>query len=59
MELSWLVGSSGSGKSTFLNMMGGLDTPTGEEAIVDQKRIQELSDDELTVFRRRRLNMLL
>lgn len=57
-EFVAIVGSSGSGKSTFLNMVGGLDTPTGGEVIVDQKRIQELSDDELTVFRRRKIGFI-
>ena len=44
-EFVAIVGSSGSGKTTFLNMVGGLDVPTGGEIIVDQKKIQELSDD--------------
>lgn len=53
-----IVGSSGSGKTTFLNMVGGLDVPTSGEIIVDQKKIQELSDDELTVFRRRKIGFI-
>lgn len=53
-----VVGSSGSGKTTFLNMVGGLDIPTSGEIIVDQKKIQELSDDELTVFRRRKIGFI-
>lgn len=57
-EFVAIVGSSGSGKSTFLNMAGGLDTPTSGEIIVDQKKIQELSDDELTVFRRRKIGFI-
>ena len=52
------VGSSGSGKTTFLNMVGGLDVPTDGEIIVDQKKIQELSDDALTVFRRRKIGFI-
>ena len=39
-------------------MVGGLDVPTGGEIIVDQKKIQELSDDELTVFRRRKIGFI-
>lgn len=54
-EFVAIVGSSGSGKTTFLNMVGGLDVPTSGKIIVDQKKIQELSDDELTVFRRRKI----
>lgn len=57
-EFVAIVGSSGSGKSTFLNMIGGLDVPTSGEVIVDQKRLQELSDDELTVFRRRKIGFV-
>lgn len=57
-EFVAIVGSSGSGKTTFLNMVGGLDVSTGGEIIVDQKKIQELSDDELTVFRRRKIGFI-
>lgn len=39
-------------------MVGGLDVPTGGEIIVDQKKIRELSDDELTVFRRRKIGFI-
>ena len=38
-EFVAIVGSSGSGKTTFLNMVGGLDVPTSGEIIVDQKKI--------------------
>lgn len=57
-EFVAVVGSSGSGKTTFLNMVGGLDVPTSGEIIVDQKKIQELSDDELTIFRRRKIGFI-
>lgn len=57
-EFVAVVGTSGSGKSTFLNMAGGLDVPTSGEVIVDQKKLQELSDDELTVFRRRKIGFI-
>ncbi len=57
-EFVAIVGSSGSGKTTFLNMVGGLDVPTKGEIIVDRKKIQELSDDELTVFRRRKIGFI-
>ena len=57
-EFVAVVGSSGSGKTTFLNMVGGLDVPTDGEIIVDQKKIQELSDDALTVFRRRKIGFI-
>ncbi len=57
-EFVAVVGSSGSGKSTFLHMVGGLDVPTSGEVIVDQKNLRELSDDELTVFRRRKIGFV-
>lgn len=57
-EFVAVVGTSGSGKSTFLNMAGGLDVPTEGEVIVDCKKLQELSDDELTVFRRRKIGFI-
>lgn len=38
-EFTAIVGTSGSGKSTFLNMAGGLDVPTGGEVIVDGKNL--------------------
>lgn len=57
-EFAAIVGSSGSGKSTFLNMVGGLDIPTGGEVTVDGRKLQELSDDELTVFRRRKIGFI-
>ncbi len=40
-EFVAIVGTSGSGKSTFLNMAGGLDVPTSGEIIVDQRGLQE------------------
>ena len=57
-EFAAIVGSSGSGKSTFLYMVGGLDIPTGGEVVVDGRKLQELSDDELTVFRRRKIGFI-
>ena len=57
-EFVAVVGSSGSGKSTFLHMVGGLDVPTSGEVIVDQKNLWEQSDDELTVFRRRKIGFV-
>lgn len=57
-EFVAVVGTSGSGKSTFLNMAGGLDVPTSGSIIVDNKNLEELSDDELTVFRRRKIGFI-
>ncbi|WP_343210180.1 ABC transporter ATP-binding protein [Anaerolentibacter hominis] len=57
-EFVAIVGTSGSGKSTFLNMVGGLDVPTSGEVIVDNKSLQQLSDNELTIFRRRKIGFI-
>ncbi len=57
-EFVAIVGSSGSGKSTFLNMIGGLDVPTSGQVVVDNKNIGNLPDGELTVFRRRKIGFI-
>lgn len=53
-----VVGTSGSGKSTLLHMLGGLDRPTGGTVEVDGKDIFSLKDDELTIFRRRKIGFI-
>lgn len=53
-----VVGTSGSGKSTLLHMLGGLDRPTSGEVIVDGKHIFSLKDEELTIFRRRKIGFV-
>ena len=57
-EFVTLTGPSGSGKSTVLNLLAGLDTPTCGEIIIDGKRLSTMSDDELTIFRRRQLGII-
>ena len=57
-EFLAIVGTSGSGKSTFLNMAGGLDVPDGGSIIADGRNLGELSDNELTVFRRRKIGFI-
>ncbi len=57
-EFVTIVGTSGSGKSTLLHMLGGLDRPTEGEVIIDQKDISKLSDEELTIFRRRKIGFI-
>ena len=57
-EFIAIVGSSGSGKTTLLNMIGGLDVPDEGEILIDQKELQKLSDNELTVFRRRKIGFV-
>ena len=57
-EFLAIVGTSGSGKSTLLHMLGGLDRPTSGEVIVDGHLISKLKDDELTIFRRRKIGFV-
>ena len=53
-----IVGTSGSGKSTLLNMLGGLDRPTSGKVTVDGRDIFALKDEELTIFRRRKIGFV-
>ncbi len=53
-----IVGTSGSGKSTLLHMLGGLDRPTEGQVHVDGTDIFALSDEELTIFRRRKIGFV-
>lgn len=57
-EFIAIVGTSGSGKSTLLHMLGGLDRPTSGCVEVAGKNISEMRDDELTIFRRRRVGFI-
>ncbi|RED85462.1 ABC transporter ATP-binding protein [Cohnella phaseoli] len=57
-EFVAIVGSSGSGKSTLLHMLGGLDRPTSGEVHIGGKSLFEMNDDELTVFRRRKIGFV-
>ena len=57
-EFAAVVGTSGSGKSTLLHMLGGLDRPTGGSVIVDGRELSTLKDEELTIFRRRKIGFV-
>ncbi len=53
-----IVGTSGSGKSTLLNMLGGLDTPTSGTVTIGNTELSGLKEEQLTVFRRRRIGFI-
>ena len=53
-----IIGRSGSGKSTLLHVMGGVDTPNEGNVIVDGKDITRLTDEEMSVFRRRKIGFV-
>ena len=57
-EFVAVVGTSGSGKSTLLHMLGGLDRPTSGTVNVDGREIFALKDEELTIFRRRKIGFV-
>lgn len=57
-EFVAIVGTSGSGKSTLLNVIGGLDVPTTGKVIVDGKELSTLNDEQLTIFRRRKIGFI-
>ena len=57
-EFVAIVGRSGSGKSTLLHMLGGLDRPDSGKVIIDDKDIFQLKDEQLAVFRRRKIGFI-
>ncbi|MFP3155979.1 ABC transporter ATP-binding protein [Lachnospiraceae bacterium ZAX-1] len=57
-EFVSIVGSSGSGKSTLLHMLGGLDRPTQGTVWINEQQIFGMKDDELTIFRRRKIGFV-
>ena len=54
-QFAAIIGTSGSGKSTLLNLLGGLDSPTSGSVQVEDKQIEKLTEEQLTVFRRKRM----
>lgn len=57
-EFVAIVGTSGSGNSTLLNMMGGLDNPTSGSIRVKGKELSQMKDEQLTIFRRRNIGFV-
>jgi len=57
-EFVAIMGPSGAGKSTLLHLMGGLDTPSDGDVVLAGKRLAHLSDDEITIVRRRQVGFV-
>lgn len=57
-EFVAIIGTSGSGKSTLLNMLGGLDIPTSGHVVIDGEKLNEMKDDQRTIFRRRNIGFV-
>ena len=57
-EFVAIVGTSGSGKSTMLNMLAGLEKPTKGEVIIDGQHIENLKEDQLVRFRREKVGFI-
>jgi putative ABC transport system ATP-binding protein len=57
-EFLSVMGPSGSGKSTLLNLIGGLDQPSLGEIFIDRIPLHGISDDELTLIRRRHVGFI-
>lgn len=57
-EFTAIVGRSGSGKSTLLHMLGALDRPDSGKILIEGKSVFELKDEQLAVFRRRKIGFI-
>ena len=57
-EFVAIMGSSGSGKSTLLNLIGGMDVPDRGRIVVDKDVISSFSEEDLTVFRRKKVGFI-
>lgn len=53
-----VLGQSGAGKTTVLNLIGGMDSPTGGRIIVDGQEISSMSEYELTTYRRNKIGFV-
>ncbi len=57
-ELVALLGPSGSGKSTLLGIMAGLESPTKGHVYIDDRKLEDLSEDQLALLRREKVGFV-
>lgn len=57
-EFVAIIGPSGSGKSTLLHILGGVDTPTSGQVVIDKTDISTLDETALAIFRRRQIGLI-
>lgn len=57
-EFVAIVGSSGSGKSSLMHMLGGVDRPTSGQVYIEGNDIYKMDDDKLAIFRRRQVGLI-
>lgn len=57
-EMLAIMGRSGSGKSTLLTLLGGVDTPTSGKVMLEGEDLAEMTDDERTLIRRRKIGFI-
>ncbi|AIQ15465.1 peptide ABC transporter ATP-binding protein [Paenibacillus sp. FSL H7-0357] len=57
-EFVAIIGASGSGKSTLLHLLGGVDRPTSGTIMIEDRNIAQLNEEELAVFRRRKVGLI-
>lgn len=57
-EFVSIVGQSGSGKSSLLHLIGGMDSPTGGRILVEGKEVLQKNQEELAVYRRRKVGLI-
>lgn len=57
-EFVAIIGPSGSGKSTLLHILGGVDTPTSGNVVINNTDISQLDETALAIFRRRQIGLI-
>ena len=57
-DLVAIIGDSGSGKSTFLHILAGVDKPSSGDIFIEDKNITKLNKEDLTIFRRRNIGVI-